>query len=52
MDGTADSGLFMVSANGQETKYHFDKQFTHLVMLLSIDINSTTGKFFITDSKG
>tara|TARA_R110000868_G_scaffold74688_5_gene215912 strand:- start:36307 stop:38550 length:2244 start_codon:yes stop_codon:yes gene_type:complete len=52
--GTADSGLFMVSANGQETKYHFTINNSPLPsnVINDIDINSTTGEVFIATAKG
>ncbi|MEZ7505693.1 T9SS type A sorting domain-containing protein [Flavobacterium sp. Arc2] len=52
--GTADSGLFMVSANGQETKYHFTISNSPLPsnVINDIDINSTTGEVFIATAKG
>jgi ligand-binding sensor domain-containing protein len=52
--GTADSGLFMVSANGQETKYHFTINNSPLPsnVINDIDINSATGEVFIATAKG
>ena len=52
--GTADSGLFMVSPNGQETKYHFTINNSPLPSnaINDIDINSVTGEVFIATSKG
>ncbi|WP_348812183.1 T9SS type A sorting domain-containing protein [Flavobacterium maritimum] len=52
--GTADSGLFMVSPNGQETKYHFTINNSPLPSnaINDIDINSATGEVFIATSKG
>jgi ligand-binding sensor domain-containing protein len=44
--GTADSGLFFVSPNGQETKYHFTINNSPLPsnVINDIDINSSTGE--------
>lgn len=52
--GTADSGLFLVSPNGQETKYHFTLNNSPLPsnVINDIDINSATGKVFIATAKG
>ncbi|QBN19476.1 type IX secretion system anionic LPS delivery protein PorZ [Flavobacterium nackdongense] len=52
--GTADSGVFLVSPNGQETKYHFTETNSPLPSnaINDIDINSTTGEVFIATSKG
>lgn len=52
--GTADSGVFMVSANGQETKYHFTINNSPLPsnVINDIDINSATGEVFIATDKG
>ena len=52
--GTADSGVFMVSPNGQETKYHFTINNSPLPsnVINDIDINSTTGEVFIATAKG
>lgn len=52
--GTADSGVFLVSPNGQETKYHFTITNSPLPSntINDIDINSTTGEVFIATSKG
>ena len=52
--GTADSGLFLVSPNGQETKYHFTTNNSPLPSntINDIDINSTTGEVFIATAKG
>jgi hypothetical protein len=52
--GTADSGLFLVSPNGQETKYHFTINNSPLPsnVINDIDINSTTGEVFIATAKG
>ncbi|MGO4820172.1 MULTISPECIES: type IX secretion system anionic LPS delivery protein PorZ [unclassified Flavobacterium] len=51
---TADSGVFMVSANGQETKYHFTINNSPLPsnVINDIDINPTTGEVFIATDKG
>ena len=52
--GTADSGVFLVSPNGQETKYHFTTNNSPLPsnVINDIDINSTTGEVFIATGKG
>jgi ligand-binding sensor domain-containing protein len=52
--GTADSGVFMVSPNGQETKYHFTESNSPLPsnVINDIDINSTTGEVYIATAKG
>lgn len=52
--GTADSGIFMVSQNGQETKYHFTINNSPLPSntINDIKINSTTGEVFIVTNKG
>jgi hypothetical protein len=52
--GTADAGVFMVSPNGQETKYHFTTDNSPLPsnVVNDISINSSTGEVFIATSKG
>jgi len=52
--GTADSGIFMVSPNGQETIYHFTINNSPLPSntINDIDINGTTGEVFIATDKG
>ena len=52
--GTADSGIFLLSSNGQETKYHFTVNNSPLPsnVINDIDINSITGEVFIATSKG
>ncbi|MBC7846876.1 MAG: T9SS type A sorting domain-containing protein [Flavobacterium sp.] len=52
--GTADSGVFLVSPNGQETIYHFTKNNSPLPsnVVNDIDINSITGEVFIATNKG
>jgi hypothetical protein len=52
--GTADAGVFLVSANGQETKYHFTTDNSPLPsnIINDISINSSTGEVFIATSKG
>lgn len=51
---TADSGVFLVSPNGQETKYHFTINNSPLPSntVNDIDINSATGEVFIATDKG
>ncbi len=52
--GTVDSGLFLVSPNGQQTKYHFTETNSPLPsnIINDIDINSVTGEVFIATDKG
>jgi ligand-binding sensor domain-containing protein len=52
--GTIDSGLFLVSPNGQQTIYHFTTSNSPLPsnIINDIDINSTTGEVFIATDKG
>ncbi|MBF4493688.1 T9SS type A sorting domain-containing protein [Flavobacterium sp. MR2016-29] len=52
--GTADAGVFMVSPNGQETKYHFTISNSPLPsnVINDIKINSATGEVFIATNKG
>lgn len=52
--GTADSGIFMVSPNGQETKYHFTINNSPLPSnaINDIDIDGVTGEVFIATDKG
>ncbi len=52
--GTADSGVFLVSSNGQETKYHFTKDNSPLPSnaINDIAINADTGEVFFATDKG
>lgn len=52
--GTLDSGIFLVSPNGQETKYHFTINNSPLPSntINDIDINNTTGEVFMATPKG
>ena len=52
--GTADSGIFLVSPDGQNTKYHFTTTNSPLPsnLINDIDINSVTGEVFIATDKG
>lgn len=52
--GTADSGVFMVSPDGQETKYHFTINNSPLPSntINDVKINNTTGEVFIVTNKG
>ena len=52
--GTVDSGLFLVSPNGQETKYHFTINNSPLPsnIINDITINSVSGEVFIATAKG
>ena len=51
---TADSGVFLVSPNGQETKYHFTETNSPLPSnaVNDIDIKSETGEVFIATTRG
>lgn len=51
---TADAGVFLVSSNGQETKYHFTTDNSPLPsnMINDISINKSTGEVFMATSKG
>lgn len=52
--GTSDSGVFMVSPNGQQTKYHFTINNSPLPSntINDIKINSASGEVFIATNKG
>lgn len=52
--GTADSGLFLVSPNGQETIYHFTINNSPLPSnaINDVDINGSTGEVFIATDRG
>lgn len=52
--GTADSGVFLFSSNGQETIYHFTKDNSPLPsdVIRDIDINDVTGEVFFVTQKG
>ncbi len=52
--GTADSGIYMVSPNGQETKYHFTVNNSPLPsnVITDIEINGASGEVFIATEKG
>lgn len=52
--GTADSGVFLVSPNGQETLYHFTKDDSPLPSntIMDIDINPENGEVFFATNKG
>lgn len=52
--GTADSGVFCVSPNGQQTIHHFTKDNSPLPSnnINDIDINGTTGEVFLATNKG
>ena len=52
--GTNDSGVFLVSPNGQETKYHFTSTNSPLPSntINDIDINTVTGEVFFATDKG
>ena len=51
---TADSGVFLVSYNGQETIYHFTKDNSPLPsdVVNDVEINATTGEVFFATDKG
>ena len=52
--GTADSGAFLFSSNGQETIYHFTKDNSPLPSntINDIEINETTGEIYFATDKG
>ncbi len=52
--GTADSGVFLVSANGQETIHHFTIENSPLPSnnIFDIDINESTGEVFFATEAG
>ena len=52
--GTADSGVFLVSPDGQQTIYHFTKDNSPLPsnVINDIDINSVTGEVYFATDKG
>lgn len=52
--GTADSGVFLFSPNGQETIYHFTKDNSPLPsnVINDVDINPVSGEVFIGTNKG
>ncbi len=52
--GTADSGVFLFSSNGQETIYHFTKDNSPLPsnVVNDVDINAETGEVFFATDKG
>ena len=52
--GTYDSGIFLVSPDGQKTIYHFTKDNSPLPsnIVNDIAINNTTGEVFIATTKG
>lgn len=52
--GTADSGVFLFSSNGQETIYHFTKDNSPLPsnVINDIEINSITGEVFFATDRG
>ena len=52
--GTADSGVFLFSSNGQETIYHFTKDNSPLPsnVINDVDINSVTGEVFFATDRG
>jgi ligand-binding sensor domain-containing protein len=52
--GTADSGVFLFSADGQQTIYHFTTANSPLPSnaINDIDINATTGEVFFATNKG
>jgi hypothetical protein len=51
---TADSGVFLVSSNGQETIYHFTTDNSPLPsnVVNDIEINATSGEVFLATDKG
>jgi hypothetical protein len=52
--GTTDSGIFLVSPNGQETKYHFTINNSPLPSnsIIDIEIDGQSGEVFIATTKG
>lgn len=52
--GTADSGVFLLSSNGQKTLYHFTVNNSPLPSntINDIGINATTGEVYIATTKG
>ena len=52
--GTADSGVFLFSSDGQQTIYHFTKDNSPLPsnVINDIDINPATGEVFFATDKG
>ena len=52
--GTADSGVFLVSPNGQQTIYHFTPENSPLPsnLILDIDIDPKTGEVYFATDKG
>ena len=52
--GTADSGVFLLSPNGQQTIYQFTASNSPMPsnIINDIDINGTTGEVFFATSKG
>jgi len=52
--GTADSGVFLFSSDGQQTIYHFTKDNSPLPsdVINDIDINAATGEVFFVTDKG
>ena len=52
--GTADSGVFLFSSNGQETIYHFTKDNSPLPsnVINDIDINAVTGEILFATDRG
>ncbi len=52
--GTLDSGVFLISPNGQKTIYHFTIDDSPLPsnLILDIDIDPKTGEVFIATDKG
>lgn len=52
--GTADSGVFMLSPDGQQTLYHFTSSNSPLPSntINDVDINGTTGEVFFATDKG
>jgi hypothetical protein len=52
--GTADSGVFLFSSNGQETLYHFTTTNSPIPsnVINDVEINGKTGEVFIATAKG
>jgi len=52
--GTVDSGVYLVSPNGQQTFYHFTTDNSPLPSnnVLDVEVNTTTGEVFFATEKG
>ena len=52
--GTADSGVFLITSDGQQTIYHFTKDTSPLPSdtVMDIEINGDTGEVYLATDKG